>query len=145
MLMPIQREHRYFYPIDWLQLSAVIRFRRAGGCCEGCGRQHGQRVPHLGDEHWWDASTGTWRDGQGRAVRVLPTAEEVSSVRMTKVVLAVAHRDHDTTNNADANLAAFCQRCHMNHDRPEHQRRRWRTLFRRKGLGDPFQGPYADG
>ncbi|MCJ2019027.1 hypothetical protein MKK84_16515 [Methylobacterium sp. E-065] len=42
-----------------------------------------------------------------------------------------------------ANLAAFCQRCHMIHDRPEHQRRRWRTLFRRKAVGDLFDGPYA--
>ena len=63
--------------------------------------------------------------------------------RLTRVVLAAAHRDHDTSNNADANLAAFCQRCHMIHDRPEHQRRRWRTLFRRKALGDLFGGPYA--
>ena len=29
--MPIRREHRFFYPIDWPQLSAVIRFQRAGG------------------------------------------------------------------------------------------------------------------
>src|SRR5829696_7734745 len=28
------------------------------------------------------------------------------------------------------------QRCHMLHDRPEHQRRRWFTLFRRRALGD---------
>ncbi|GJE45691.1 hypothetical protein [Methylobacterium soli] len=141
--MPIRREHRFFYPIDWPQLSAVIRFRRAGGCCEGCGRPHGQNVPHLGDGRWWDAETGTWRDGEGRALRVLPTAEEVASVRMTRVVLATAHRDHDTANNANANLAAFCQRCHILHDQTEHQRRRWRTLFRRKALGDLFRGPYA--
>jgi hypothetical protein len=141
--MPIRREHRFFYPIDWPQLSAVIRFRRAGGCCEGCGRPHGQNVPHLGDGRWWDAETGTWRDGQGRALRALPTAEEVAGVRMTRVVLATAHRDHDTSNNADPNLVAFCQRCHMLHDRPEHRRRRWATLFRRKALGDLSRGPYA--
>lgn len=40
--MPIRREHRFFYPIDWPQLSAMVRFRRAGGRCEGCGRPHGQ-------------------------------------------------------------------------------------------------------
>jgi DNA-binding MarR family transcriptional regulator len=28
----------------------------------------------------------------------------------------------------------------MLHDRAEHQRRRWRTLFRRKALGDLFGG-----
>jgi hypothetical protein len=37
----------------------------------------------------------------------------------------------------------FCQRCHIIHGRPEHQRRRWRTLFRGNALGDLFSGPYA--
>lgn len=63
-------------------------------------------------------------------------------VRMTRVVLATAHRDHDTTNNADRNLAAFCQRCHMLHYRPERRRRRWFMLSQRKALGDLFRGPY---
>jgi len=49
---------------------------------------------------------------------------------------------HDPTNNRPSNLKAFCQRCHMLHDRPEHQRRRWFTLFRRKALGDLYQGRY---
>jgi hypothetical protein len=132
--MPIRREHRYFYPIDWRELSAAIRFRRAGGSCEGCGRPHGQTVYHLGDGRWWDAGMGAWRDG--------PTIDDLGVVRATRVVLAAAHRDHNTANNTNANLAAFCQRCHMNHDRPEHKRRRWRTLFRRKANGDLFQGPY---
>ncbi|SEP50297.1 hypothetical protein SAMN04487843_1364 [Methylobacterium sp. ap11] len=57
-------------------------------------------------------------------------------------MLTAAHRDNDTANNDDANLAAFCQRCHMLHDRYEHQRRRWRTLVRRKAMGDLFQGTY---
>jgi hypothetical protein len=29
--MPIPREYRWFYPIDWPQLSAAIRFGRANG------------------------------------------------------------------------------------------------------------------
>jgi len=140
--MPIRREHRYFYPIDWRELSVAIRFRRAGGSCEGCGRPHGQTVYHLGDGRWWDASIGTWRDGQGRTLKTLPTMDDLDVVRATKVVLAAAHCDHNTTNNTNANLAAFCQRCHMNHDRPDHKRRRWRTLFRRKADGDLFQGSY---
>ncbi|TXN27648.1 hypothetical protein FV232_26970 [Methylobacterium sp. WL30] len=41
--MPIRPEHRFFYPIDWPQLSATIRFGRAGGACEGCGRSEYQR------------------------------------------------------------------------------------------------------
>jgi len=27
--MPIAREHRWLYPIDWRELSNLIRFRRA--------------------------------------------------------------------------------------------------------------------
>lgn len=61
---------------------------------------------------------------------------------MTRVVLARAHRDHDTFSNADANLAVLCQPCYVSHDRPEHRRRRWHTLFRRKALGDLFQDLY---
>lgn len=34
------------------------------------------------------------------------------------VVLTIAHIDHDTTNNTDANLRALCQRCHNEHDGP---------------------------
>ena len=64
--MPIRPEHRFFYPIDWPQLSAVIRFGRARGRCEGCGRPHGRMVYHLGDGRWWDAETGRWRDGWGK-------------------------------------------------------------------------------
>ena len=48
-------------------------------------------------------------------------------------------------NNRPSNLKAFCQRCHMLHDRPEHQRRRWFTLFRRRALGDLYQGRYQAG
>jgi 5-methylcytosine-specific restriction endonuclease McrA len=57
-------------------------------------------------------------------------------------VLAAAHRDHDPTNNHPRNLVALCQRCHLQHDREEHRRRRWLTLFRRKALGDLFLGRY---
>jgi hypothetical protein len=140
--MPIRREHRGFYPIDWPQLSAVIRFRRAGGRCEGCGRPHLHRIVCLSDGRWWDAEAGAWRDGRGR-LRRRPAVDLLRQVRTTRVVLAAAHRNHDTSDNTDDNLAALCQRCHMLHDRPEHQRRRWLTLFSRKAAGDLFRGPYA--
>ena len=34
----------------------------------------------------------------------------------SKVVLTVAHINHDKTKNEFSNLAALCQRCHLNHD-----------------------------
>lgn len=79
-------------------------------------------------------------DQERRGQRVF---DILGRVRRTRVVLAGAHRDHDTSNDADASLAAFCRRRHMIHDSPEHQRRRWRTLFWRKALGDLIGVPYA--
>jgi 5-methylcytosine-specific restriction endonuclease McrA len=38
----------------------------------------------------------------------------------SRVVLTVAHIDHDRTNNRFDNLAALCQRCHLGHDARQH-------------------------
>ncbi len=141
--MPIRSEYRWLYPIDWKQFSVVIRFERAKGQCQGCGRPHGRMVCHLGDGRWWDPERQAWRDGEGRRVgRVLEVEGLQEQLRTTRVVLATAHRDHDPTNNRPRNLMALCQRCHLQHDREEHRRRRWLTLFRRKALGDLFLGRY---
>ena len=140
--MPIRPEYRWFYPIDWPQLSAVIRFRRAGGRCEGCGRPHDRTVLALPDGRWWDEAAERWRSGRGRLLQ-RPKPEHLESLKVTRVVLATAHRDHDPTNNKPRNLAALCQRCHLAQDRGEHQRRRRLTLLQRKAVGDLFLGSYS--
>jgi len=142
--MPIRPQYRWLYPIDWPQLSAMIRFERAKGRCERCARPHGRIVCHRGDGRWWDEEAMAWRNGQGRALRGgTAPAEDEPGLRRTAVYLAAAHLDHDPTNNSPRNLKALCQRCHIMHDRQEHQRRRWLTLHRRKALGDLFLGHYA--
>jgi hypothetical protein len=140
--MPIRAEHRWLYPIDWPQLSGAIRFGRANGRCERCHRPHLAVVEHHVSGTWWDASEGCWRDGGGKLARP-PALTSIAPLRLTRVVLACAHLDHDPTNNAPRNLAAFCQRCHMLHDAHEHQRRRWINAFRRRALGDLFLGSYC--
>jgi hypothetical protein len=47
--MPIKREHRFLYLIDWPQLSRLVRFERARGRCERCRRPHGKVVQQLPD------------------------------------------------------------------------------------------------
>lgn len=36
--------------------------------------------------------------------------------RFIKIVLTIAHLNHDVEDNRDENLAATCQRCHNRHD-----------------------------
>jgi hypothetical protein len=129
---------------DRIDFKGNIRFGRAKGRCEQCGRPHGEEVLHLGDGRWWDAAFRTWRNRQGRPLRRLPPPEQWNGALLTThVVLACAHLDHDPTNNRSRNQAALCQRCHLVHDRSEHRRRRIITFRRRKASGDLFLGPYA--
>ena len=140
--MPINRELRWFYPIDWPEISRRVRFERAGGVCEGCGRPHGETVRCLPDGRWFDTVRHTWRSGRGRPAR-WPDIEEAVAFRQTRVILAAAHLDHDPGNNRQRNLKSLCQRCHMIHDRTHHLARRRITYRLRRALGDLFLGPYS--
>ncbi|WP_093068292.1 hypothetical protein [Sphingomonas sp. OV641] len=148
--MPIAPEHRWLYPIDWPELSKLIRFRRAKGRCEHCQRPHGRDVIHLGNGTWWDEDSAAWRDGKGRRVRALAPLGDLLPIqlmlididspppRVTRVVLATAHLNHDPGDNRPRNLAALCQRCHMIHDAAEHRRRRWLNRYRLRAIRDLF-------
>lgn len=155
--MPIRPEHRHFYPIDWRELSAAIRFGRAKGRCEHCGRRHGERVYHLPGGRWFDEAAGRWRDGRGRLLRhALPDPRQADPEngaatqpaaadqpwRLLEVRLSCAHLDQDTANNSGGNLAALCQACHLNHDRPWNMKKRRLTILMRRAIGDLFEGPY---
>ena len=51
----------------------------------------------------------------------------------SKVVLTVAHLDHDPTNNDEENLKALCQKCHNQHDGHQRAGNRKRRLAARNG------------
>ncbi len=52
--------------------------------------------------------------------------------RMVKVVLTIAHLDHDIRNNDYANLKALCQKCHLTLDKHQHAENARQTMARRK-------------
>ncbi len=59
----------------------------------------------------------------------------------SKVVLTVAHLDHQPENCSEENLAALCQKCHNTYDAPERARG---IRERRRALcacGDLFDAP----
>ena len=140
--MPIKAEMRWFYPIDWPQLSNHVRFERAGGACQRCGRPHGEIVCVLSDGRWYDETRHTWRNHRGRPAHQ-PDIDEAAHMRQTRVVLAAAQLDHNPGNSRLKNLRGLCQRCHLIHDRPYHLARRRITYLLRRALGDLFLGPYS--
>ena len=145
--MPIKKALRGFYPIDWRQLSRVIRFERAGGRCEDCGRPHGQVISHLGDGRWFDPEAEAWRDRRGREIGWIDFSDYQGRLRQTRVFLAT-HTwitkgcNPLASNNRQRYLKALCQRCHLHHDRKEHRRQARITIRRRRALGDLFEGLY---
>ena len=142
--MPIRPELRWLYPIDWPQISRWVRFLRAPGGCEACGRPHGRVVRHLGDGRWWDETEQTWRDGRGRQVPLACPGQGCAVAEDQGGAGAGASRPQSRPLRArHRSVRALCQRCHLLHDRPEHRRRIRLTLRRLRALGDLFLGPYS--
>lgn len=139
--MPIRPEYRWLYPIDWPLISREIRFVRAKGRCERCGRPHGSKISQLEDGRWYDEERNSWRNDGGEDA-AWPDAVEFSRAVSKLIRLSAAHLDHDPSNSKLANLQALCQRCHLAHDRQEHLRQRRITHLLRRALGDLFKGPY---
>lgn len=109
--MPIRPENRARYPANWKAISLAIRRRAIWRCeCEGeCGRAHVGRCTAV--------------DGG-------------LTVNETRVVLTVAHLDHQPENCSPANLRAMCQACHLSYDREHHAQTAYRTRREGKALGD---------
>ncbi len=57
---------------------------------------------------------------------------ELHPITGSRVVLTIAHLDHDVQNNNDENLKALCQRCHLGLDARQHARNAAITRRRKK-------------
>ena len=115
--MPIRAENKARYPKDWPGISRNIR-ERAGNQCEECGVQNGQLGGRTSDGKWHSANpTG---DNGMRLTWPQPGewawCEGGHQLRIVRIVLTVAHLDHQPENCDPANLRAWCQRCHNRYD-----------------------------
>jgi hypothetical protein len=145
--MPIRPENKGLYPKDWPQISKAIR-ERAGNHCEACGAPNGTdilRGVEFGDRPAYavpcgiGATTYDAVDGELLAVRVLEQLES-RGWRKVKVVLTVAHLDHQPPNCDPANLRALCQRCHNAYDAPMRRAGIAARARAGKAMGDLFAG-----
>lgn len=118
------------YPPNW-RSEIVPRIReRAGDCCEQCGVANGASlwsVPlKLQDKGRYKVKR-IWvsNDSDMERLRVLALHSSDCRIKRVKVVLTVAHLDHDETNHdvCDTRLKALCQSCHLTYDAAEKYRR----------------------
>ena len=93
--MPIKKQNQKRYPPKkaWARIRNRILARSRGRCeCTGeCGLHPNRRCQEL---HYDSALFAGGR-----------------------VILTLAHLDHQPENNSDDNLKAMCQRCHNRYDR----------------------------
>ena len=122
--MPIRPENKPLYPPNWREISIGIRYSRAGGRCEQCGIPNGV---------WRNHRTDRWTHDAGLAEAWILDGDQIA-----RIVLTVAHLDHDPCYNDPTNLRALCQRCHNRHDAPHRRQTAHHTRRAGKALGDLF-------
>ncbi len=126
--MPIKPENAARYPKDWPEVRARI-LARAGNCCEGSPDFPDCRAPNG-----WYRIKGT------EEVIDLERWQDVwKPEALTRIVLTIGHLNHVPEDCADANLRAWCQRCHLNYDAKHHAQTAAGTRKARKACGDLFQ------
>lgn len=120
--MPIRPENKARYPKDWPSISQAVR-ESAGWRCEECGVRNGALGGRKRDGAWCAAlPTGTDglrvtypKPGDYAWCADAATGEGIR-LRIVRIVLTVAHLDHQPENCDLDNLRAWCQRCHNRYD-----------------------------
>jgi 5-methylcytosine-specific restriction endonuclease McrA len=109
--MPIKPENKHLYPKNWKQIRKSI-LERANNHCEFCG------VENYAEGY---------RDSEGKFVESYGMQQEADALdgeKIIKIVLTIAHLDHNPQNCYPENLRALCQKCHLNYDIEHHKETR---------------------
>lgn len=97
------------YPPNWKTEIRPRILERESNCCKDCGVPN-YAIIYRDNGQWYLAPEGHAAD-----------AMALDGVKFIKVILTVAHLDHDKENwkVKDERLAALCQKCHLGYDAPE--------------------------
>ena len=119
------------YPKNW---KAEIRpqiLQRDVNCCKFCRVANGSVIHRFVDGNgcaYYSFCSIIYSADNGDVARNVQFTP--NDAKCVKIVLTIAHLDHDIANNDYSNLAALCQRCHLRYDAKQHAetRRRNRQL-----------------
>lgn len=142
--MPIRAERAHLYPggsiksPEWRAIRKRIG-ERSGWRCETCGAPHMTivaRGSYGGRDAYMIIDTGEVFDAETGLKMAAMKLSAFGAYRVLKIVLTVAHLNHDEGDCRDANLAHLCQRHHLRLDAKLHQRNAARTRRNRGGQLD---------
>lgn len=110
------------YPPNWKTEIRPAILERAKNKCEWCGFANGQTVYRARIDkkmEWFPTKQDLYEQG------MLECVTDWWAERPVKVVLTIAHLDHDELNHDVKmdRLAALCQLCHLRYDAKEKYRR----------------------
>ena len=114
------------YPANWKTEIRPAILKRDGNCCKFCGVENGRLI------HRKENGFVYWPEGMESEAWTL------DGLKATKIVLTIMHLDHDITNNDYSNLAAGCQKCHLNYDKDHHKKNSRITKNKNKRLQSLF-------
>lgn len=154
-MSPIRPENRGLYPSDWATVVRPQILERAGRRCEcegECGLHPPLSICRCGDAQRYH------QDDSGRCL-LSTHAEPCLAYQFShveprrcseldgqtalwargRIILTIAHLDHDPANREPSNLRAMCQRCHNRYDRDHRIATAARTRRERRGVGELFE------
>ena len=110
------------YPKNWKVIVAEIR-KRSGGRCDCIGECGLHESPGF--------------EIGGSVVLLARRCSEINGRKARyargKVVLTVAHLDHNPQNSLRHNLRDMCQRCHLRYDNKIHVSNAMKTRAKKRG------------
>jgi len=132
--MPIDYKN---YPSNWKTEIRPAILQRAHGRCESCGINNGAVIRRDGDKvrrpcqtEWDMINADVWHNEHS-----MTTA--LKKHGFIRVVLTIAHLNHDTGDNRPENLKALCQKCHLELDKEQHRQSRYQN--KTKNIPDLFK------
>lgn len=116
--MPINYKQ---YPYNWKTTIRTCITERSGNKCESCGLTNHSTV--------WSIPIKAIKNGKKVTRRRWTTIKpdiDIPGMKQVKVILTVAHKNHDRANNnlSMLDLIHECQRCHLKRDAYMKARRR---------------------
>ena len=121
-------DYKNYHP-EWKTKIRPDILERDNHCCKFCGVTNNRIIHRRGKGTGdWDY----WPEG------MQSEAWTLDGLKSTKIVLTIAHLDHDKTNNDYDNLAALCQKCHLGIDLKHHMFNARETRKKKKGLQELF-------